>query len=378
MKRILLIASKYSTVKESNYLSNDLAIEFARQGYEVTVVAYGDATISRSNGYLSEFVISVSSSLKYLKYLLLWPKLLLLMGKVLKNSKDFEQIIMIAPLSVMFPAAFLVRFFNAIKKTVIVFDIYPIAQTKIGALPVFSEFFLLTFEKLCLGGFSEITAMGKNNKKYIEAYYRTNELGCHVKVVHLWGGSDSITNKKLKPCDRSQLKVVFGGQLIKGRELESLISFFLALRNAGLNISFDIYSKGEYFDALKVLYSGYEWIRFLQQLTRDSYIAELANYDVGAIVTDKNSDLPTFPSKIIDYIYAGLRVYALVEKESDFNTELSEFDSVLYTNSFNYSEQEIERSSEFLSGDNVDVYNLQINQLRTFFSVVNTVSRLTT
>lgn len=375
MKKILLIASKYSTTSDSPYLTNDLALELVRLGHHVTIIAYGDATIKRTSDYLSEHVIDISSNVKYLKYFLIWPRLFLLALEVYKKNKDFDQIIMFAPLSTMLPAAFFIRHIHAAKKTAIIFDIFPIAQMKIGALPAWLANTLLLIERYLLSGFSEITAMGKNNKKYIEEYYQTEKMNCPVKVVNLWGRN--ISHARVRNIQHTDaLRIIFGGQIIKGRELEALILFFSTLRKKGMQITFDIYSQGVDFEILKEFYAKEKWLKFKEQLPRERYIAELANYNIGAIVTDKRSDLPTFPSKIIDYVSAGLRVYALVEEESDFNTELSNFTSVVYTNAFDYSDEEIDKSISFLNAAETNAHNLEIEKIRKIFSVTTATTRL--
>lgn len=372
MKNILFIATKYSAFTDTHYLTNDLAVELAKQGHNVCVVAYGDATITQKYGNLSETIIDVSSSIKFLKYLFVWPCLCFSLFKARSKHGKFDQIIMFAPLSTMLPAALFIRFFNA-HKTAIVFDIYPIAQVKIGALKPWMGRYLRSVERYLLKGFSEITAMGHNNRLYIEQYYQTH---CEIKIIHLWSKDTNPPKSKQLTFSKDPQKIIFGGQIIKGREIEGMIAFFSKLRDAGLDLTLSIYSKGAGFEVLKKVYSDVIWINFHQQLTRKQYLDELPNYDVGAIVTDRRSDLPTFPSKIIDYVAAGLRVYALVEKESDFNTELTKFSNILYTNPFDYSDTEIQRSLNFLNTLDIDTYNNQIQKLRSFFSVTTAANGL--
>jgi hypothetical protein len=368
MKNILVIAAKYSADEKNPYLTNDLVQELCRQGCYVTVVAYGDENIMQQNATSQKYVIKITSSLKIIKYFLTWPKLIHLLFKIRKKEPFLDQVVMFAPMAVMWPAAFLVKYFRATKKTAIIFDLFPIHQVNINALPKFMAKPLRAFERNLLCRFTEITAMGENNKKTIESYYTANK---PVKIMPLWGrGLDQ--SKKLNNHDC--IKIIFGGQLIKGREINALISLFEQLRHKGLPIIFDIYSKDAYFEELKQTYASQQWIQFKDQIPREDYFKRLAEYDVGAIVTDRSSNLPTFPSKIIDYIEANLQVYCLVEKESDLNM-LATYKGI-YLNHFSFSEDELNQSIDFLKdAKNTDKIS-QYKELKELFSIKNAVKRL--
>lgn len=355
------------------WLSNDLVQELSNQGCAVNVIAFGEENIARRRANIFENVIKIDLQFKVLKYLILWPKLFYLMlSQVLKND-EFDQVIVFAPVSVMWPAVFLVRFLKSTKKTVVMFDIYPVHQVKIGALPSFVEWPLKFIEKNLLASFTEITAMGERNQKYIEKYYSTSKLRCTVKILNLWGRGVLASNKD-KRYDKV-IRIVFGGQIIKGREVDSLIDFLGKLRERGLSLTLDIYSRGTDYEALRSIYSGRDWVSFRKQLPRDEYFKQLSSYHVGAIVTDKKSDLPTFPSKIIDYVESGLGVYCMVEKESELYTLVDDY-SIIHINPFCFSNNEIERSLAFFKGLDGGNIKEQISELRQFFSVQSSVSRL--
>ncbi len=372
MKKILFIAPKYSIDDNSPYLTNDLAEELALQAIELNVVAYGEEQVQRTHKKINERVIKISSKIKIVKYFLIWPRLFFSCWKLLRQEKKVDQIVMFGPLTVMWPAAFLIKYFKAAKKTAIIFDIFPIHQVKIGSLPSFTAPFLKFFERALLANFTEITAMGENNKRYIERYYETEKLTIPVKIMPLWGrGEQSL---QTDPKSYEEIRIIFGGQVIKGREIEVLIHFLEELRARGLALSLDLYSKGADFEALKLQYASKKWLHFKNQLPRNDYFKQLSGYHVGAIVTDRQSDLPTFPSKIIDYLEAGLQVYCLVEKESDLHS-LGD-NSVVYINSFCFSAEEIERSLYFFKNLSHSEATKKIADLRQFFSVEAAALRL--
>jgi hypothetical protein len=244
---------------------------------------------------------------------------------------------------------------------------------KIGSLASTIELPLKFLEKYLLAKFTEITAMGKNNKQIIEEYYSTEKLGVEVKLLNLWGRGN-YPNRWGKKAD-NVVRVVFGGQIIKGRKLEVLIEFFGKLKERGILLNLDIYSKGSDFDQMKETYEDFEWLKFKELLPRKEYFSLLLMYDFGVIVTDNKSNLPTFPSKIIDYIEAGLKVYCLVEKESELFTILGNNKSI-YLNNFNFSEEEINNSSKFFTESRNDEIESDINKVKDIFSVKTAVARL--
>lgn len=371
MKKILFIAPKYTVDKTNPYLTNDLVNQFCQQEYEVTVVAYGERNFTHSNSNKTEYVIQINSTLKIVKYFFIWPKLGSILLHLIKTKTKYDHVFMIGPLTVMWPAAFLVKFIKARKKTAMIFDIFPIHQIKIGSLPKCLNSILKFLERRLLNNFTEITAMGENNKKYIESYYSTEKMGKKVKIVTLWGRGKAL--KKINRED-DDIRVIFGGQIIKGRELNTLINFFEELRSRGLPLLMDVYSQGPGFEELKLNFSARKWINFENQIPRDEYFERLSHYDVGTVVTDKHSDLPTFPSKIIDYIEANLGVYCLVEKESDLHS-LTKYSEV-YINSFSFTEDEIIRSLNFLSNIKKVRSVTSLFELKELFSLHTAALRL--
>jgi len=377
MKNVLVITTNYKVCDSNPYLTNDIVNQMAKKGFSVVVVGYGERAGVYKKENISEYIINVTSKLKILKYVLIWPRLIYLMLKVLRTEKSFDQVVMVAPLSVMWPAAALIRFCRIKKKTAIIFDIFPIHQMQIKALPKWIGPLAKWLECVLLSAFNDVTAMGINNKKYIENYYSSALKRSKVRVLPLWSGKKA--SQKNANFNSDKIRFVFGGQIIKGREIGSMISYLSNLRNRGLGLTLDIYSKGSGYKLIQQEYGALNWISFNSQIPRDEYIETLSRYQVGLIVTDGSVTLPTFPSKVIDYVTAGLATYSLVEKESDLSF-LAEDSCLIYLNNFDYSEAEIEKSIAFFKGlKSISDDNLtaEIHRLRNFFSVDQAVLRLT-
>ena len=173
MKKILVISANYSVYDDNPKLTNDLVNELERDGNLVQVVALGDGSVDRIKGTIEEIVINVKSQVKYFKYFIIWPLLFFKLMKVIKKFGVIDQVIMTAPLTVMWPAALLLKYMKVSKKTAIIFDIFPIHQQQIGAIPNALAPMAKALECFLLGGFSEVTAMGNNNKEHIGKYFES-------------------------------------------------------------------------------------------------------------------------------------------------------------------------------------------------------------
>ena len=63
---------------------------------------------------------------------------------------------------------------------------------------------------------------------------------------------------------------------------------------------------------------------FLGQISRSEYLNIAAACDVGLVCTVDGVDVPTFPSKSIDYFRAKLPILASVELTTDYGSFISE------------------------------------------------------
>ena len=57
---------------------------------------------------------------------------------------------------------------------------------------------------------------------------------------------------------------------------------------------------------------------YLGKLTREEYLRVLFDSDIGIVATVDGVDVPTYPSKSLDYMAASIPIIASVEKNSDF------------------------------------------------------------
>jgi glycosyltransferase involved in cell wall biosynthesis len=368
--KILFITPKYNSNVDDPYLTNDLVSEISKKVDHIDVIGYSDINIRRNFGNIHEVLINISSNVKFIKYFFVWPQLIFSIIKLILTRRKYTKIIFFAPLTTMWPAAILQCFIRAESRVCIIFDIFPGHQCQIGSIPKRLEKFAFQFEKILLNRFDLYSAMEVNNKAAISEYYCIKKE--KIFVLPLWISNFFDSAKKMKNTT-DIYKFIFGGQLIKGRRFDLLIDFLNKLQSSGTNIHVDVYSKGEYFEQLKSQYTGFNWLVFKNQITREEYYKILPYYDVGLIVTDSNVVFPTFPSKILDYINVGLACLAVVEKTTDLAKISQEMDFI-HLNHFDFSPEAIEKLKNFLSFINSvddEVREQQYSSIRKYHSLYN-------
>jgi len=113
---------------------------------------------------------------------------------------------------------------------------------------------------------------------------------------------------------------VFGGQLISGRGIEDILEAASIVKRDGAEFSLIFIGKGPKASEIqaKRAVSAVD-LRVLDSLPRNQYLELLSACDVG-LVTTLNVNVPTFPSKTLDYLQTGTTILASVDASTDYGT----------------------------------------------------------
>lgn len=354
MGKVLIVSSKYASDDSSPYLTNDLACELASNNCKVLAVGYGDHTLNRvsPDGLLEEVIIKINKTPKYIKYIVAWPHMFFALKRIVRDNDDITRVICFAPLSVLWPAVMAIRSIRCMFKTCIIFDIYPEHQIQIGSLPRILSPMLRAVEVLLLRYFGEITGMSSANVDAIQRIYGKAVLKKRFKILPPWG-VEKITHKNDLFCpinsESHQIKIVFGGQICRGRDFDKAIYFLNLLRARGLKIKLTVFTdKMSAISLSTYIEEPYPWIEICDHLPRNEYLNALTEFDFGLIVTDPKVSLPTFPSKIVDYVAARLRCLCLIESASDFDVALP-LPNIIHVNKFAFDETALKAAHVFLN-----------------------------
>jgi glycosyltransferase involved in cell wall biosynthesis len=225
----------------------------------------------------------------------------------------------------------LLAFRSAFRYRVLIqWDFFPYHQAQIGLIP----FKWITrvgaiVELKLLSTFTFIGCMSPKNVEYLRKMYKLAPK-VHVGVVPLWAKiRDKPNAQKISLRQEFGLPLyapiaVFGGQLAPGRGIEDVYEAAKLAAETDALIHFLFIGKGPKLQWLKdmSLHSNAKFT-VLPHVSRDKYLELISCCDAGIVATVRDVDVPTFPSKILDYCCAGLPIIASVEKSTDFGEIVS-------------------------------------------------------
>lgn len=339
MPTVLMVFSKFGDTDETRYLTNDLADAFAARGFRVRVIhlpwdsppGVAETFYVQENGV--EVLVSPPLNLGWLGRIgTLCAKwggssfLAARRGRRRFGSSPGDLVIGMSPIVL---GAFIWRW--ALKSASLgsyayLADFFPFHHRAIGVMPGGAIFkAALWLERTLLRGFTVVGCMSPLGLDYLNRKYALRPDQA-TGLVSLWGPQSLAPDadphvmraKYGLPDDRPI--AVFGGQITHGRGIEDILASAELAHRAGSDLVFLFIGRGPLASLIQqTIDSGAPNVRLISELGRDEYLAVVAACDVGIVATVANTDVPTFPSKTIDYLRAGLPVAASVEASTDFD-----------------------------------------------------------
>jgi glycosyltransferase involved in cell wall biosynthesis len=203
-------------------------------------------------------------------------------------------------------------------------DFFPHHHRQIGVMPGGAIFRLaLAVETWLMRRCAVIGCMSVANLAYLRSHY---DLGAkpRTEVLGLWGPTD-----RPDPADRSAVRsahglpvdrpvVIYGGQLTAGRGFDEVLEAARLSAQRGLDPFFLIIGQGSLERELAQAAATGGNIAVKPRIPREDYLTLLAACDVGIVCTVPGVDVPSFPSKTIDLLRAGVPIAASVERTTDY------------------------------------------------------------
>ena len=341
---VLMVFSKFGRTSESRYLTNDLADAFAARGFAVRVIHLpwdgpqggGEEFYVQDNGV--EVLVSSPLSLDWLgrtgALLAKWGGSSLIAarrGRRRFGTSPADLVIGMSPIAL---GAFVWRW--ALRSARLgsyayLVDFFPFHHRAIGVMPGGPILkFAHWLESALLRRFTAVGCMSPLGLDYLARNYALRP-GQATGVVSLWGPqslasvSDPAALRRAHGLPRDRPIAVFGGQITHGRGIEDILACADLARRSGSELLFLFIGSGPLAPVVeRAVGSGSTNVRLLSELGRDDYLALVAACDVGLVATIADVDVPTFPSKTIDYLRAGLPVVASVEATTDFDAFVEE------------------------------------------------------
>ncbi|UHL63241.1 glycosyltransferase family 4 protein [Paralcaligenes sp. KSB-10] len=335
---ILILCTKFSLDENDAWLTNELADAFQHQGHQTSVIVVDwGATFGRSAADFKSTsgvdvnvipAVNVSFPVPFVSKAMKWifssfAAYRKLHQKLKKEKPDL--VITFSPSVTMAFPILAMAVLRHKKKFLIQWDFFPYHHKQIGLL---SSRFVFSIakkaEELLIRRFDAIGCMSQRNVDYLRSHYRLRSRQ-KVAILPVWGRGASIPD-----VDRDAIRAryglpeirplaVFGGQLAVGRGLEDLLAAANLSERLCSNIVFVVIGSGPLGSLLTdYLEKGHSNVVWIPRVPRIEYLQVIKACDLALVCTVRNVDVPSFPSKTIDYLRAGLPIVASVEKTTDY------------------------------------------------------------
>jgi glycosyltransferase involved in cell wall biosynthesis len=347
-KRVLLISSWFPADVGRRSLMSEFADAVVASGNVIDVVAIdwrdvdlteNPSAIHQNEGmYVYRFnPLIISSFGKSAQLIAKW------VGTSLKavsttirllRTNDYDVIVAHAPSPIWAPVL-ICNLFSKSKKYLVQWDFVPYHQRALGMMSggvVFNA--LLLLEKILVLGFDVIGCMSEMNITFLKTHYWIR-LDQKVEILPIWteavfpptSDRKYIRERYKIPLDKKI--VIFGGTLSHGRGLEDIVAAARLDNQESTDILFLIVGGGPLENEVKKMIEGLANAMMLPTIPKQDYLKLLGVCDCGIVATQRDTGVPTFPHKTLDYFRAGIPVVASVENSTDFGTFLKVNDAAV-------------------------------------------------
>lgn len=169
-----------------------------------------------------------------------------------------------------------------------------------------------------------IGCMTEAGETYLKDHYRLKPEQ-RVASVTLWG-DPSLPPAYDRDIVREELGLpkhgpiaVFGGQISEGRGIDDILAVAERARVVRPDLHFLFIGAGRLEPLVRTFIAdGRGNVHLRPPVARDEYLRALTACTIGLVATIADSGVPTFPSKTMDYLRAGLPIVASVEDSTDY------------------------------------------------------------
>lgn len=332
-RRILLLTTAYGVGGRQAPLSNELVDELARSGSSVTVVAIDwNATPGASpRHYLEDsgaqvVLLAPSSVRAFGRAVALATKWIgssfVARREVARALPDASYDLMLA-FSPAVAMAAVIRWAIPRSRHNILYitDFFPNHHVGLGLIPRPLAGVARALESGLIRLFDTVACMSPRGVRYLRENYRLDE-GQATTTLTIWGDATPAPVARSAMRERYGLPedakiVLFGGQITEGRGIETILQ--VAAQSDDPNLIFLFLGSGSLEGLVKAAAARADAnVRHLAAIPRDDYLTLASACDIGLVATVADVDVPTFPSKTVDYLRAGLPIVAAVERTTDY------------------------------------------------------------
>jgi glycosyltransferase involved in cell wall biosynthesis len=329
--RILLVVVYYlPSTMSSAKLIHDLAVEFHRQGHDVSVIA-PDESISSDCEISFEDNIEVvrvrSGKIKSAPRILrgfnearlsdiLWKK-----GRKYLVNHKFDLIVYYSP--TIFFGSFVqrARTFYGCRSYLVLRDIFPKWALDAGVLK--NGFIYRYFCRKEMEQYRAADVIGVQSPENLR-YFRENDRLKEFRSEVLYNWTTLQENNLAAGNYRKMLglegKLVFfyGGNIGVAQDMDNILRLAERLRSDP-DAFFLLVGEGSEAARVRQIISekGLLNIRLMGAVDQEEYLAMLSEFDIGLISLDKKLKTHNFPGKMLGYMYNAMPILASINPEND-------------------------------------------------------------
>lgn len=331
--QVLLITGGFAGPGRQPWLLDDLATALVRAGHTVDVIV-GDTKSSRPRGEqpaedprITIFSVGATSSPRG-RLARLHTRLRVGIGLhtsayAWATSRRYDLCIFTSPASFSWGLPRRLRRAGITRRTLLfLWDFFPIHQLEIGRINQPAIARVMKFvERWAIDGADVVALMSPANTRFFTKYHQ----GATNVTVEIPPWSSGVLDEPFRNSgdntreSHSTFTVLFGGQITKGRGVDTLVEAASLLEETDANIRILVAGDGPELPSLvaRAAELRVQNLEFLGAMPREAYRNLARTATVGVAITVAGVSPPSFPSKIVEYCSLGVPVIVCVEEASD-------------------------------------------------------------
>ncbi|MGZ5456389.1 MAG: glycosyltransferase family 4 protein [Thermoanaerobaculia bacterium] len=319
----------------TSWLTDDLLAELARKGHAVDAIVFDrtarlcKGTRELPGGGVAHIFPMVRlgpgwSLLRAVHFASRWARSWLEAMRVARRN-DYDLVISSSIASFFFGFVRTLKLLRKAKKSLLfIWDFFPIHHQQYGR--VTDGFFarvLYWCEAAEVRSHDYVALMSERNREFFSSYHP--RFTGSTFILPVWGPPETVDAPR-QQRQNSEICIVFGGQMARGRGLDQVVRVADAYRQQLRGVRFLLVGDGPLRTWIEneIGRRRIDNISLLGWMDRTSYLAKLRECDIGLVVTVPGVTVPTFPSKVIDFMRSRLPVIACVEPTTDFGLFVEE------------------------------------------------------
>ncbi len=343
--KICIIVDDYMphSIKVAAKMMHELACEFIKQGYEVSVITPDSTIFSLSVEKLDGVNIYRfhSGEIKNVGKVKRAINETLLSWNAWKNSKDVlknnphDLIIYYSPTIFFGPFVYMLKKEWNVKSYLVLRDFFPqwTIDNKILKKHSLITYYFKFFERINYAVADTIGVMSEKNLEWFRNYYRTDK---PLEVLYNWADLQMFGKEYDRYKNELGLedKVVFfyGGNLGHAQDMMNIVRLAVNMRDEK-QAHFVLVGAGDEYELIQdnIESQDMENITLLPSVNQKEFKQMLSEFDIGLFSLNKNHTTHNFPGKLLGYMVQEMPILGSINPDNDLKNILEEFEAGLVT-----------------------------------------------